>query len=137
MVANTLRNVCRMNVAASPHQRSKVTNGRRLFLEGIDGRSALARRFRDVLAGYRAALGRTPTASDDAMLRTATSLTLRQEQLAGALASGNHIDPGDITMLSSELRRCFRSLGMDGASGSESDADRLRRRREELEAGLR
>jgi hypothetical protein len=39
-----------------PRQRSAVTNGRRLFVDG-DGNSAWSRRYRDLIAGHVSDLG--------------------------------------------------------------------------------
>jgi hypothetical protein len=123
------------------NNRTKVGNGARLHVRpkfgGPDMRSREGRRWREVYIDFLIELGRRPAASEQAQIRVATNLTIRVEDMSAALAAGKRIDPGDITMLSSELRRCLRSLGMDGASGSESDADQLRRGREDLEAGLR
>ena len=41
----------------SPSQRSAVANGTRLFIDRVDGRTAAARRFRDILAEILVDLG--------------------------------------------------------------------------------
>jgi hypothetical protein len=105
---------------------------------GADGRSRPARRWRDLYLGFTAELGnRKPTTSEDAQLRQAATLALRSEKLTTMAAAGGRIDSAELTSLCGELRRVLRTLGLGGASGSESDADQLRRRREDLEAGLR
>jgi hypothetical protein len=93
--------------------RARVTNGSCTHVGG-DPNTPEARRYRDLLAGYRARLGRTPDAVDDTLLRTAASLALQHELMARALASGKRINPADLTQLSSELRRVLSRLGLDG-----------------------
>jgi hypothetical protein len=114
---------------------SRVSTGTRLFIDGGDGRTPIGRRYRDLLAGYRAELGRQPTMIEDTLLRAAASIAIRQEQLAGALSTGELIDPRAVTQLSSELRRVLRELGIRG-SGSSVEPDTDRHRREAKEAGL-
>jgi hypothetical protein len=82
-----------------------------------------------------AEFGRAPTPSEQARLRVATNLTIRVDDLSARLANGERVDPGDVTMLSSELRRVLRGLHLED-SKAESDADRARREREQREAGL-
>ena len=40
----------RSKAVAKPEARSRVSNGKDLFLDGVDGRSVIARRYRDILA---------------------------------------------------------------------------------------
>ena len=57
--------------ASKPSARSRVSNGKDLFLGGVDGRSAYARRYRDILAQLTsdmAAIPRKPRASSFAEL---------------------------------------------------------------------
>jgi hypothetical protein len=49
-------------VSPKPEGRSRTTNGAQLLI-GIDGRSAQARRFRDILRGYQREFESAPTTS--------------------------------------------------------------------------
>jgi hypothetical protein len=126
----------RTGVPDRKSNKSLVTNGTRLFITGGDGNTAIGRRYRDLLTGYRAELGRQPTMIEDTLLRSAASMAIRQEQLAGALSTGELIDPRAVTQLSSELRRVLRELGIRGGGSSPGQPDPDRQRREAEEAGL-
>jgi len=93
--------------------RSRVTNGHALHVGG-DPRGKAARRYRDLLHGYRAKLGHPPDPIEDSQLRIAAAIALRSEQLARRLASGKPVAAGDLTGLASELRRVLGRLGIGG-----------------------
>jgi hypothetical protein len=63
--------------------RSKVTNGRALFDGDVDGRSAWARRLRDLIRLYVADLGGEDnvSAAEHSLARRAATLTLELELL--------------------------------------------------------
>jgi hypothetical protein len=73
----------------SATNRSKMTNGSKL-LDGVDGRSSEARRFRDILRGYQT---RFPSATEEEC-RVATMLQLRLEQMQSQLVRGEPVDDG-------------------------------------------
>ena len=52
--------------AGSSKSRSRVTNGSKM-LPGVDGRSAAARRFRDLVGDFGRDLGGTLTTAEDAL----------------------------------------------------------------------
>jgi hypothetical protein len=97
--------------ARSPTTRSKVTNGSRL-LRGIDGRSADARRYRDLIVelvrehGGESAL----SISGLAMVRQAASLMLRCEQEQARVVRGEPVNEDALVRLSSEARRILSAL---------------------------
>jgi len=117
--------------------RARVTNGKCLHIGG-DPRGAAARRYRDLLAGYRAALGREPDPVTDSRLRAAAAVALRGELLAAELAAGKRIDASDVFAASSELRRALREAGLEAATAAPSEgptlADILSASRPEREA---
>jgi hypothetical protein len=85
-----------------------VTNGTSL-LQGIDGRSASARRFRDLIRGYEAEFNIT-SKSDKAMIRTAAMLTLKGEEMQAAVVRGERADGDDIVRIAGSVRRVLSNL---------------------------
>lgn len=102
--------------ARSPAVRSAVTNGSKA-LAGVDGRSATARRYRDLIADFARELGGTNqlTTAEQGLLRQAATLTLRAEQMAAVVVRGEAVDNGELVKLSSEARRILTSLRRTGA----------------------
>ena len=66
--------------AARATTRSRISNRSRL-LPGVDGRSATARRFRDICRSYELEAGGNVTEVERDLIRQAAGLTLRAEQL--------------------------------------------------------
>lgn len=91
--------------------RSRLTNGTRL-LEGIDGRSAPARRFRDLVRSYSRDLGGVEglTPAELTLVRQAAALTMRAEELQGAIVRGETIDPDELIRIASASRRTFAGI---------------------------
>jgi len=95
--------------------RSRVTNGRRSFVDG-DGNSAWARRWRDLVELHVADLG-PPEALSEAQLSlcrrvAATEVTL--EGLEGRLSKGDTtVDLDLYNRLSGNLRRHLETLGVE------------------------
>jgi hypothetical protein len=75
--------------ALPDRQRSAVTNGRRLFVEG-DGASAWSRRYRDLVFGHTSDLGGAAVVSNSqaALIRRAATLEIELELLEGKLSQG-------------------------------------------------
>jgi hypothetical protein len=100
----------RRNFAANrPMTRSKITNRSRL-LPGVDGRSASARRFRDICANYVAEVGGNVTEVERDLIRQAAGLTLRAEQLQAALVNGQPVDNDELIRLSSTAKRLLEAI---------------------------
>jgi hypothetical protein len=114
MQAESLAIVRRPSFARSAASlaRSALSNGNRL-LDGIDGRSASARRFRDLIhdltkehVGKDAPL----TTGEHNLVRQAAALVLRAEQLQSRLVRGEPVDEDLLIRLSSEGRRILANL---------------------------
>jgi hypothetical protein len=88
--------------------RSKITNGGRM-LDGIDGRSIVARRFRDILRGLLVEFDVT-TEADQALVRQAAVLSVLSEQLQAQMVRGEPICAKTVTNLSGQLRRILGDL---------------------------
>jgi hypothetical protein len=95
-----------------PTVRSAVSNGSRL-LNGVDGRSSGARRFRDLIADLaRDEFGRVADLSivEVGLLRQAAALTLRAEQMQADMVRGEIVDADELVRVSSESRRVLAAI---------------------------
>jgi hypothetical protein len=138
--------------------RSALTNGT-VLLHGVDGRSAQARRFRDLVIAFADDLGGGDKLKEQekAIVRTAAALTLRSEALQAAIINGEPIDENQAIRLANAAARAMqvlrrrtkakaltgvnngadassprgRSGGDGGANVAGSGGDRIDRRRRE------
>jgi hypothetical protein len=95
-----------------PATRSRLSNGSSLFLGKVDGRSALARRQRDLQRAYAAELGGTLTTAQMARVAQVAALQVRAEQLQAAIANGDPIRDEDLVRVTNALRREIADLGL-------------------------
>src|SRR5215210_4031854 len=93
----------------SPTSRSAVSNLTR-FLDGVDGRSAGARRFRDLIADFAEPFGglETLAESERVLVKQAAALALRAESMQ--IINGEAGDHNALIRLSSEARRILSSI---------------------------
>ncbi|MCT7375734.1 hypothetical protein [Chelativorans salis] len=96
-----------------PTARSAVANGSRLFVEGLDGRSALARRYRDLVASFTTDIGGDPSESQKQLIRRAASLSTWCEAQEVRLANGEDIEIGPLTTAANSLRRILQDIGLE------------------------
>ncbi len=91
--------------------RASITNGTRL-LAGVDGRSASARRFRDLVAALKAeyAADHELTAAELGAIRHVAAMMLHAEQLQAAVVKGESVDSDKLIRLSGEARRLLATL---------------------------
>jgi hypothetical protein len=94
--------------ASPPTTRSKVTNGSAL-LQGVDERSASARRFKDIINALSADLGELSEA-DRALVRTAATLTLKMEMLQADLVAGRDVDADQLIRLAGTSKRAMAAI---------------------------
>jgi hypothetical protein len=88
--------VVRPQVASSPPAiRSRVTNHRDL-LPGLDGRSASARRYRDLVNSYIVDMGGADQCSDIklGLLRRLAAVTVQSELIEARMINGEAVDIG-------------------------------------------
>ncbi len=95
-------------------QRSAVTNGRRLFVEG-DGSSAWSRRYKDLIAAHASDLGGADVLSEAqrSLVRRASAIELELEQMEGRLSQGEPVDLDAFTRAAGHLRRILETLGLE------------------------
>jgi len=100
--------------ALSPTARSKLTNHREL-LPGLDGRSAGARRFRDLIGQIVADQGGLDRLSESRiqLIKRFSAACVIAEQLESKLAAGEEIDLHQHALLVSSLVRLSTRLGID------------------------
>jgi hypothetical protein len=97
-----------------PRTRSAVTNGRRLHIRSPGGDTALARRFRDLLAEITSDLGGADCLSEGQrqLARRCATIALECEKLELRAVSGQQIDLDCYGQLTDRLGRAFQRLGL-------------------------
>lgn len=94
--------------------RSRVTNGAVLFVEQVDGRSPVARRYRDILSAVLADQGGEDSCSEimKQLARRFAALSIQAESMEAALAAGSPVDLQKHALISSTLTRISTRLGL-------------------------
>ena len=92
--------------------RSAATNDP-LWLRGVDGRSAVARRYRDVAIALADDLGGQDTLDEASkvLVRQAAALTVQTETMHSKVVAGEVVDDEQLTRLSNALSRTLQRLG--------------------------
>lgn len=132
-----MTNDCTVTATASPLNRSAISNGSRMHApRAVDGRSASARRFRDLVRDLGQELGLDrPSAAEQNLLRQAAALSLRAEQLQAAVARGDAVDADTLIRLASTSQRILAGLRKrTRASAPPTLAEHLARRAAERAA---
>ena len=132
-------NTTRRQPAASvrkPTVRSRVTNGADI-LAGIDQRSAVARRYRDLVAAAAADMGGVDRCSEARLqlIRRFAALSVQAEAMEAQLANGADIDITEYSQLTSTLVRVVTRLGINRIARNVTPAlrDYLEERASEVE----
>jgi hypothetical protein len=97
------------------HGRSRITNGNGHLLPDIDGRSCIARRYRDITTAILIDQGGADQCSESRMqlIRRFAAAAVLAEQMEGRLARGEAIDIVQHSTLSSTLVRLVQRIGID------------------------
>jgi hypothetical protein len=112
--------------------RTKLANGTRI-LEGIDGRSYVARRYRELGALITRDVAPDPdvlTEAQKQLIRSAAGLVVIREALDVKAVNGEPIDAGEYCAVSNTLRRVLTTIGLKREPKditAESDQARLNR----------
>jgi hypothetical protein len=96
-----------------PQARSRISNGSAVFLEGVDGRSGLARRYRDILASLVSDMGGDPSEAQNLIARRSATLAVWCELAETAMAKGDNLDIAEFTTAANALRRLLSDLGLE------------------------
>lgn len=103
----------RAKPARTAHGRSRITNGRDV-LPNVDGRSIIARRFRDIISAMIADQGgadQCPEARIQ-LIRRFAAAAVQAELMEAKLASGYAIDVKKHALLCSTMVRVLRHIGV-------------------------
>jgi hypothetical protein len=98
----------------SSKQRSRMTNGTAL-LPHADGRSAIARRFKDITSAILAEQGGAEQCSESRLqlIRRFAAAAVLAEQMESRLANGEQIDIQKHALLCSTLTRLAQRIGIE------------------------
>ena len=98
----------------SRKQRSRMTNGT-VLLPDVDGRSAIARRFKDITRGILADQGGADQCSECRLqlVRRFAAAAVLAEQMESRLANGEQIDIQEHALLCSTLTRLAQRIGIE------------------------
>ena len=128
-ISNGASGVSNTAVAKRPPQlKSRVTNGRRVFALGGDGRGAWVRRWKDVIELHVADCGGQEHMSEAqlSLARRAATLSIQLEQFEAAMSEGKEVDLDLYARVAGHLRRILESLGLKRvAKNVTSDANVL------------
>ena len=89
--------------------RSRVSNRSRI-LPGVDGRSATARRFRDICRSYELEAGGDVSEVERDLIRQAAGLVVRGEQMQAALIRGEPVNNDELVRISSTAKRLLETI---------------------------
>ena len=94
--------------------RSRVTNGSSLHMGEVDGRTASAKRFRDVLGEIVSDLGGRDGLSEGQrqIARRAAMMSVQCEAMEAKAVAGEEIDVDRYGSLSDRIGRAFHRLGL-------------------------
>jgi hypothetical protein len=97
-----------------PQAASRVTNGADI-LPGVDGRSQIARRYRDITAALAADMGGAARMSEarGQLVRRFAAAAVMAEEMEARLANGEPIDIAQHALLASTLVRLASRIGID------------------------
>jgi hypothetical protein len=107
-----------------PTHRSSITNGTRLFApDTTDGRSIMARRFRDLVDDIATDLGGKDHLSTGQLqlIRRAAMMGVQCEILEAEAVAGKPFDVDVFGQLTDRLGRCFQRLGLERKTRDVSD----------------
>jgi hypothetical protein len=95
--------------------RSRITNGNGVLLPDIDGRSCIARRYRDITSAILVDQGGADQCSESRMqlIRRFAAAAVLAEQMEAKLVGGAEIDIQQHATLSSTLVRLAQRIGID------------------------
>jgi hypothetical protein len=80
------------------------------MLEGVDGRTASARRYRDLCRAFEEELGGPLNEVDLGLIKQAATLIIRAEQMQGAVVRGEMVDSDQLIRLSSTAKRILSAI---------------------------
>jgi hypothetical protein len=106
-----------VEIDRTKHNKSRITNGRK-FLPQVDGRSVLARRFRDIASALITDQGGPELLSEarNQIIRRMAAAATVSEQLEADTARGNPLDLNAHALLTNAICKCADRIGIDRRS---------------------
>lgn len=101
-----------MGKAPPPPQFSTRRGTGAIVLAGVDGRSMMARRFREITAGIETDLGGDLTEAQRQLVARAATLACWCEERESELAQGQEFDAAQYATIANALRRLLSDLGL-------------------------
>jgi len=95
-----------------PRGRSRVSNGSATFLDEVDGRSILARRYRDILRQLVSDIGGDPSEAQSIIAKRSATIAVWCELAEARLAKGEDLNIVEFTTATNALRRLLFDLGI-------------------------
>ncbi len=92
--------------------RTRIGTGSADFLADVDGRSLVARRFREISSDMTSDLGGELTAAQNQLVRRAATLAIQAELMEICLANGETFDTDTYCRLTNTLGRVLGQLGL-------------------------
>ena len=83
------------------------------MLLGVDGRSLMARRYREIVTSIEADLGGDLTEAQRHLMARAATLAIWCEERETELANGAEFDAGQYATIANSLRRLLTDLGLE------------------------
>jgi hypothetical protein len=104
----------RVSLKAHGQARSRVSNGKVILPGLIDGRSEIARRYRDISSAIVTDMGGADHCSESRkqLIRRFSAAAVLAEQMESKLANGEEIDAGVHCQLSSTMVRIAHRIGI-------------------------
>lgn len=100
--------------AAKPLPSFTTRKGNASFaLAGVDGRSLMARRFREIFCGIESDLGGDLSEAQRHLVARAATLAIWCEQREAELGEGGEFDAGAYATIANALRRLLSDLGLE------------------------
>lgn len=100
-------------VAPSRFACTRVGNGKSLFIDEVDERSVVARRYKELLAQIGIDLGGDLTEAQTQIARRACALAVWCESCEAQMAAGAELDIAAFTTAANSLRRLLADLGIE------------------------
>lgn len=92
-----------------PYLRSRVSNGSAVLI-GVNGGTALARRFRDIVSDLTEELGGYLSPAETLQVWAAASLQIHVEDLTAKMVRGEPVDPEEVTRAGNSAIRALQSI---------------------------
>ena len=105
-----------MGKASPPPQFATRRGTGAVVLAGVDGRSMMARRFREIVTGIESDLGGDLTEAQMHLAARAATLACWAEEREAELARGEEFDAAQYATIANALRRLLSDLGLERRS---------------------